>query len=118
MDWYLDVLKNKYATFDGRARRTEYWMFCLVNMVIAMVLAGIEGFINASGVISALYSLAVFIPSLALAVRRLHDTSRSGWWLLLAFVPLIGVVVLLVFMILDSTPGQNQFGENPKDGEA
>ena len=118
MDWYLDVLKNRYATFDGRARRTEYWMFCLVNMVITVVLALVEGFINDSGMISTLYSLAVLIPCIALGVRRLHDTNRSGWWLLLAFVPLIGVLVLLFFMIIDSTPGQNQFGENPKGAEA
>ncbi len=118
MSWYLEVLK-KYAVFSGRARRTEYWMFLLGNVVIALVLGVIEGIVGVAldsdlSLLSTVYSLAVLIPSLAVSVRRLHDTSRSGWWLLLGLVPIIGVIVLLVFMVQDSHPGDNQYGPNPK----
>ncbi len=117
MNWYLEVLK-KYAVFSGRARRKEYWMFLLFSMLIAIGIGIIEGIIGSPGIIGLLYSFAVLIPSLAVSVRRLHDTDRSGWWLLVAFVPFIGGLVLLVFMLLDSTPGQNSFGANPKEGFA
>ncbi|MDD4871384.1 MAG: DUF805 domain-containing protein [Kiritimatiellae bacterium] len=113
MNWYLEVLK-KYAVFGGRARRTEYWMFVLFNMIIGFVLGFVEGLIGGPGVIGMIYCLAVLIPGIAVSVRRLHDTNRSGWWLLIALVPLVGVIVLLVFMATDSTPGDNQFGPNPK----
>jgi uncharacterized membrane protein YhaH (DUF805 family) len=118
MNWYLAVLK-KYAEFTGRARRTEYWMFALFNFLIYVVLAVIDtkaGLMNplGLGVLSGLYSLAVFVPSLAVSVRRLHDTDRSGWWLLILLVPLIGAIVFLVFMLLDSQPGENRHGPSPK----
>lgn len=114
MNWYLDVLK-KYAVFSGRARRTEYWMFFLFNLIIAFVLGFVEGLAGGPGVIGVLYSLAVLIPGIAVSVRRLHDTDRSGWWLLIALIPLIGAIVLLVFMVQDGKPGQNQYGANPKE---
>ncbi len=117
MNWYLEVLK-KYAVFSGRARRKEYWMFFLFNIIIAFLLGFVEGLAGSPGVIGMLYSLAVLIPGTAVSVRRLHDTDRSGWWLLITFVPLIGAIVLLVFMIQDSNPGQNQYGENPKEATA
>lgn len=116
MDWYLTVLK-KYAVFTGRARRKEYWYFVLFNFLIALVLGFIDGLLglhaegSGFGVLGGLYSLAVFVPSLAVGVRRLHDTGRSGWWLLIGFIPLIGALVLLFFMISDSQPGQNQYDE-------
>lgn len=113
MNWYLGVLK-KYAVFDGRARRTEYWMFVLFNIIISFVLGFVEGLVGGPGVIGMIYGLAVLIPGIAVSVRRLHDTSRSGWWLLISLVPLVGAIVLLVFMASDSTPGDNQFGSNPK----
>ncbi|HNP36357.1 MAG TPA: DUF805 domain-containing protein [Woeseiaceae bacterium] len=119
MSWYLTVLK-KYAVFDGRARRKEYWFFALINLIIVLLLSLVDsatGTLNTSaglGLLSGLYSLAVLIPSIAVAIRRLHDTSRSGWWLLLIFIPLLGGLILLVFMLLDSTPGDNQHGPNPK----
>ena len=119
MNWYLSVLKQ-YAVFKGRARRREYWFFILFNLIASVVLTVID-FMTGSldpelgiGLLSGLYSLAVLIPSLAVTVRRLHDTDRSGWWLLIGLVPLIGAIVLLVFMLLDSTPGDNQHGANPK----
>lgn len=117
MNWYLEVLK-KYAVFSGRARRKEYWMFLLFNLIIALVLGFVEGLVGGPGVIGMLYSLAVLIPSIAVSVRRLHDTDRSGWWLLIGLIPLIGAVVLLIFMVQDSKPVQNQYGANPKGATA
>lgn len=116
MNWYLDVLK-KYVVFEGRARRMEFWMFNLISFIIVCVLSGIEVALGIFG-LSALYSLAVLLPSIAVAARRLHDTDRSGWWLLIAFVPFIGLIVLLVFYFLDGTPGDNRFGANPKEAAA
>lgn len=117
MNWYLQVLKN-YAVFDGRARRKEYWMFFLFNTLIAIVISIIEALAGSSGVLGLLYSLAVLIPAIGVSVRRLHDTDRSGWWMLICLVPLIGAIVLLVFMVQDSTPGQNPYGDNPKEAAA
>jgi len=113
MNWYLAVLK-KYAVFSGRARRTEYWMFMLVNVIAGVILAIVDNILGTGGVLGIIYSLAVLIPGIAVSVRRLHDTSRSAWWLLIAFVPLIGAIVLLVFALQDSTPGPNAWGPNPK----
>lgn len=119
MNWYLEAWKN-YVTFTGRARRKAYWMFVLFN-IIALIVAGILdsilGFRGANSSFSPfsnLYSLAVFLPGLAVAIRRLHDTGRCGWWILLGFIPIIGWIVLLVFMVQDSQPGENQYGPNPK----
>jgi uncharacterized membrane protein YhaH (DUF805 family) len=113
MHWYLEGLK-KYAVFSGRARRRAYWMFVLFNVIIALVIGIIEGLVGSPGVVAILYSLAVLIPGIAVAVRRLHDTNRSGWWLLIGLIPLIGPIVLLVFVVQDSQPGANQYGPNPK----
>ena len=121
MSWYLEALK-KYAVFSGRARRKEYWMFILINIVIAIVLIAIDYLIGTfdpqtgAGVLQGLYSLAVLIPSLAVTVRRLHDTGRTGWWILIGLIPVIGGIVLLIFMVLDSEPGVNEYGPNPKAG--
>jgi uncharacterized membrane protein YhaH (DUF805 family) len=106
MNWYFEVLR-KYAVFKGRARRKEYWMFVLFNIIIGLIL----GFI---GILGTLYMLAVLLPSLAVGVRRLHDAGRSGWWLLIGLVPIIGGIVLLVFFVQDSQPGENEYGPNPK----
>ena len=123
MNWYLEVLK-KYAVFKGRARRKEYWMFFLFNLVSLVVLAIIDSLTGTFspeaglGLLGSLYSLAVLIPSLAVSVRRLHDTNRNGWWLLMALIPLIGAIILLVFMVQDSRSGENQYGPNPKTATA
>ena len=120
MNWYLQALKN-YANFSGRARRKEYWYFFLFNFIVAVVLGFIDGMVGTFspeagiGLLGGIYSLAVLIPGVAVSVRRLHDTERSGWWLLIALVPLIGAIVLLVFMVQDSKTGSNKFGENPKE---
>jgi uncharacterized membrane protein YhaH (DUF805 family) len=113
MNGYLQTLK-KFADFSGRARRTEYWMFFLFNFIIAIVLGVIDTIIGSPGIIGLIFALAILIPAIAVGVRRLHDTDRSGWWLLIAFVPILGGLVLLVFFVLDSTAGANRFGANPK----
>jgi uncharacterized membrane protein YhaH (DUF805 family) len=123
VDWYLEVLK-KYAVFDGRARRKEYLMFILFNIIITAVLALIDSLIGTVirqggfGLLQGLYDLAVLIPTLAVTVRRLHDTGRTGWWILIGLIPVIGGIVLLIFMLLDSESGANQYGPNPKAEEA
>ena len=113
MNWYLEVLK-KYAVFSGRARRKEYWLFLLFNIIISIALGLIEGLAGGPGVLPGIYCLAVLLPGIAVSVRRLHDTNRSGWWLLLGLIPLVGGIVLLVFMAQDSGLGENQYGPNPK----
>ncbi len=113
MNWYLDVLK-KYAVFDGRARRKEYWMFALFNVIVVVLLGVIEGVVGTAGILVTIYSLGVLVPSVGVAIRRLHDTDRSGWWLLIGLVPVIGGLVLLYFLVLDSNSAENQFGANPK----
>ncbi len=123
MNWYLKVLK-KYAVFEGRAQRAEYWYFILFTILISIVLAFIDmatGTFNQEtgfGVISGIYSLAVLIPTIAVGVRRLHDTNRTGWWILIGLIPLIGFIVLLVFFVMDSDPSANEYGENPKGSTA
>ena len=118
MNWYLSVLR-KYAVFNGRAQRAEYWYFVLFNMlatIILMVLDSMFGTLNAQtgyGLLSGLYALAVFIPSLAVSLRRLHDIGKSGWWLLIALIPLIGAILLIVWFATDSKE-DNQYGKNPK----
>jgi uncharacterized membrane protein YhaH (DUF805 family) len=113
MSWYMQVLK-KYAVFAGRARRKEFWMFFLVYVIIVVALIIVESILGLSGILSGLYSLALLIPSIAVTVRRLHDTGRTGWWWWIGFVPVIGIIVLLVFMALEGEPAQNQYGPDPK----
>jgi uncharacterized membrane protein YhaH (DUF805 family) len=123
MNWYLDVLK-KYAVFSGRARRKEYWFFVLFNMIIAIALVFVEGALGLAssmtgyGPLTGIYSLAIVIPGTAVAVRRLHDTDRSGWWLFISLIPFIGALVLLFFLVSDSQSGSNQYGPNPKEMSA
>ncbi|CDG87380.1 DUF805 domain-containing protein [Xenorhabdus bovienii] len=114
MNWYLNVLKN-YANFSGRARRKEYWMFTLFNYIAIIVLCVLGSAISETlGVgLLGIYAIVIFIPSLAVMIRRLHDTNRSGWWFLLAFVPILSIA-LLVFFCLEGSKGDNDFGANPK----
>lgn len=121
MRWYLGAFK-KYVDFRGRARRREYWFFFLFNMIVTIALAFIDvamaggsmGPQASLGILSVIYALAAFLPSLAVSVRRLHDTNRTGVWILIALVPLIGTIVLLVFFLMNSDPNQNEYGANPK----
>ena len=117
MNWYVTVLK-KYAEFNGRSRRSEYWYFVLISTVISWALMAMDYFIWGNyqlGIMSSLYSLIVLVPSLAVMVRRLHDTGRSGWNVLWLFLPLIGAILLLVWLATDGEPGPNQYGLNPKE---
>jgi uncharacterized membrane protein YhaH (DUF805 family) len=131
MNHYTAVLR-RYATFTGRARRTEFWMFTLFNAIVGIVLAAVDALVFGTGsftalsgggsasvgvsvgLLSTLYSLAVFLPGLAVTVRRLHDTDRSGWWVLIALVPFVGGIVLLVLLVLEGTRGPNRHGYDPK----
>jgi len=119
VNWYLGVLKQ-YATFEGRARRKEYWFYTLFYVLVFLALAIVDNVTGTYdsdagvGLLSGLYVLATFVPTLAVMVRRLHDTDRSGWWALIGLLPFLGGVVLLVFACLDSQPGGNRFGPNPK----
>jgi uncharacterized membrane protein YhaH (DUF805 family) len=112
MNWYVDVLK-KYAVFSGRARRQEYWMFFLFNVIISIVLA-VVGRVIGFAALGAIYSLAVFLPGLGVAVRRLHDIGRSGWAILIALIPLVGTIILIVWLASEGKPEENQYGPNPK----
>jgi len=123
MQWYLDVLK-KYAVFSGRARRKEYWMFVLFNVIISIILSIIDRILGLdyannsnSGVLSSIYSLAVLIPSIAVGVRRMHDTNRSGWWVLINLIPCIGWIWFIVLAAQEGNAGDNQYGPDPKAAE-
>jgi uncharacterized membrane protein YhaH (DUF805 family) len=119
MNWFLMVLK-KYAVFAGRARRSEYWYFVLFYMLILIVLMGVDAMTGTYskdaglGLLSGIFSIGTFLPSLGVAIRRLHDTGRSGWWVLISLIPLVGFIILIVFFAQDSQPGTNQYGPNPK----
>ncbi|MFI1396061.1 DUF805 domain-containing protein [Streptomyces sp. NPDC020681] len=113
MNWYVDVLK-KYAVFSGRARRQEYWMFALFNVVISIVLSIVDNVAGTSPILGAVYSLLVLLPALGVTVRRLHDTDRSGWWILIGAVPLVGFIILIVFLASEGKAEQNAHGPNPK----
>jgi uncharacterized membrane protein YhaH (DUF805 family) len=114
VDWYLKVLKQ-YADFNGRARRKEYWMFVLVNLIISLVLGVIAGIIKMP-ILGTIYSLAVLIPGVAVSVRRMHDIGKSGWVLLLGLIPLIGAIVLLIWAASEGNSGSNPYGPDPKGG--
>ncbi|GBF05606.1 hypothetical protein DAERI_050115 [Deinococcus aerius] len=136
MNEYLNVIRNHYADFRGRARRRDFWMFSLINTVVVILLelplllssvgaaaAGQEdwnpgGLAMLSLVLTILYALFIFVPSLAVTIRRLHDTGRSGWWYLINFVPFVGGLVLFIFLVMESQPGANKWGPNPKGMEA
>jgi uncharacterized membrane protein YhaH (DUF805 family) len=112
MNYYIKVLQN-YANFNGRARRSEFWFFILFNFLFAMA-AFLLDTITGAGIFYILYVLAMFIPGLAVAVRRLHDIGKSGWMYLIVLIPLIGGIWLLVLFCTDSQPGDNEYGSNPK----
>ena len=120
MKYFFYCLQH-YADFNGRARRSEYWYFVLFNFIISFVIGFTFGVI--AGILDMpaldnptyLWSLAVFFPGLAVSVRRLHDIGRSGWWLLLSLIPLVGAIILIIWCCFDSQPGANQYGSNPKE---
>ncbi|MFE3797256.1 DUF805 domain-containing protein [Nocardia tengchongensis] len=118
------VLSN-YATFSGRARRSEFWWFTLFHLLIFIGMPVLNVALTASdstgtsplGVVHGLLELALILPSLAVQVRRLHDAEFSGWWLLIAFIPFVGALTLFVFSVMDGTHGPNKYGSDPKDRE-
>lgn len=120
MKWYLKVVRDNYANFDGRARRQEYWMFVLFNLIFVFAIAMLSGVLaalfNAPGFMGlyVIYLLGVFIPSLAVAVRRLHDTGKSGWFYLVGLIPLIGGIWLFVLFVTEGDKGPNEYGPDPK----
>ena len=119
MNWYIEVLK-KYTVFNGRSQRKEYWYFFLFNIIAFILFTFIDAAIGTfntetgTGIISTIYMLAVILPYFGVGIRRLHDTNRTGWWLLLGIIPIIGPIVLIVFFCLDSDSDKNKYGENPK----
>ncbi|QRV22570.1 DUF805 domain-containing protein [Marinomonas foliarum] len=113
MDWYFDAWK-RYAQFSGRASLKAFWMFFLVNCLISVVFVVLEIVFQSTWKIEALYSLLAFLPMLSLTVRRLHDTNRSAWWLLVVLVPAIGMLVLLMLLALPSEP-DSDFGHYPQN---
>ena len=116
MEHFTNALKNHYADFNGRATRTQYWMFVLFYLIFYIV-AGVIDSIATGGILTLVFALGMLIPCIAIAARRLHDTGRSGWWQLIALIPVIGTIVLIIFLVLDSE-GDNQYGPNPKSTAA
>ena len=120
MNWYLNAFNKKYADFGGRARRTEYWMFMLFHLLIIFFLFFLSGVLSEfqlefiSLILLGIYVLASFIPALAITIRRLHDTGKSGWFYLISFIPYIGGIILLIFVVQDSENMYNKWGANPK----
>ncbi len=114
IDYYKNAFTENYVNFSGRARRSEFWYFILFNMIAAIAMMIVDYMIGMT-ILYPLYILGAFLPGLAVAVRRLHDTDRSGWWYLIGLIPLIGTIILIVFWAQDSTPGMNMYGPNPKN---
>jgi len=118
MSWYLKALKN-YAGFSGRARRKEYWFFTLFSFLVTIALTILDLIIfklssgTLLGMFTGAYALGVIIPTLAVTFRRLHDTGKSGWWMLINLVPMIGSLIFIVLLLLDSQPGDNRYGSGP-----
>lgn len=115
MHWYTDVLR-RYTDFDGRADRPEFWWFALINLIISLVIwaVGIALFGYAVGELLAIvYGLATLLPSLGVEIRRLHDTNKSGWWLVVSLVPFVGGIILIVLLAIAGTPGENTYGPRP-----
>ena len=124
--YFIDTIKNRYAKFDGRASRSEYWFYALFYLIIAIVVGMLDTFLinpmlgatpleaGEGGILQIVLALALLIPSIAIGIRRLHDIGKSGWWLLIGLIPIIGALVLIYFYVTDSQAGSNQFGENPK----
>jgi uncharacterized membrane protein YhaH (DUF805 family) len=115
LDYFIGPLK-KYAEFTGRTRRKDYWMFFLIYTILIILLSVIDTVLGL-GFLSLIFSLGMLVPSISIAARRLHDTGRSGWWQLISFIPLIGIIILLVFLVQDSHD-DNDYGTNPKSDES
>ena len=104
---------SKYAVFSGRAGRPEFWWFALFNVIASVILGAVDYLLFGREILGAVYGLAVLLPGLGVAVRRLHDIGRSGWWILVGIIPLVGWIVLLVWYLTPGTPGSNEYGAAP-----
>lgn len=113
MNWYLKVLKQ-YADFNGRARRKEFWMFILINFIFSIMAGAIDTMLGTVAVFSGIYAAILFIPSIAVSVRRLHDIDKSGWMFLVGFIPVVGIIWLLILLATDSEAGNNAYGKSQK----
>jgi uncharacterized membrane protein YhaH (DUF805 family) len=118
VNWWKVVVLERYAQFTGRAGRAEFWWFFLANLIISVVLSLLGRASVIFAIISLIYSLAVLVPSIAVGVRRLHDTDKSGWWILIGLIPLVGFIVLLVLFVMEGTPGSNRYGPPPPNQPA
>ena len=129
MEWYLKVVRDNYANFDGRASRKEFWMFYLFNIIFSVVAIALDNILGTDfkmgggygyeasmgyGWIYTLYTLAVLVPAIAVSARRLHDVGKSGWMMLIALIPCIGIFWLLYLLVQDSSPLDNEYGPSPK----
>lgn len=121
IDWYKKVVFENYANFNGRARRSEYWYFALMNIIITIVLTVLDSVLGLNfeplpyGYLYFIYMIAILIPSLAVAVRRLHDVGKSGWFYFIALIPIIGAIWLLILFCTEGNQGENDYGPDPKD---
>lgn len=121
MSWFLKVVRDNYANFSGRARRAEYWYYTLFYILIYVGLCILDVVLvanNLPGFFASLFALGMFVPSIAVGARRLHDTGRTGWWQLISFVPIIGAIVLLVFLVQEGSFDRNEYGPSPKKAPA
>ena len=122
MEWYLKVMRDNYANFNGRARRKEYWMFTLFFLLFALLAGFVIGILSAVGetvamiaiILAVVWYLAHLVPSLAVTVRRLHDTGKRGWFYLLAIIPYIGGLIIFIFTVIEGDKGDNKYGPDPK----
>jgi len=114
MEWYLNVVRYNYANANGRASRKEYWMFALFNLLFLIAAYIVDYLLGTSPWIYVLYGLAIFVPSITVSIRRLHDIGKSGWWLWIGVIPFIGAIWFLVLVCTDGTPGANSYGPSPK----
>ena len=113
LEWYLKVVRDNYANFEGRARRSEFWYFVLVNVIVGVVFGILSSIVGFFIYFYYIYSLAVLVPNIAVGVRRLHDVGKSGWFYLLAFVPLVNIYLIVLFCT-EGDKGPNEFGPDPK----
>lgn len=113
MEFFIRAYKN-YANFNGRDTRQQYWMFYLFYIIAYIVLNIVDAVLGTGGLLSGIFALASFVPAIAIAARRLHDINKSGWWQLLVLIPIIGAIVLIVFLVKQGEDGENRFGADPR----
>lgn len=116
-DWFIDPVKNHYVDFKGRATRKQFWMFMLVSIIISLMITVVEAVINTM-ILGTIFSVVIFLPNIAITARRLHDTNRSGWWQLILLIPIIGLIVLIVWLAGKSKDEGNRYNEETLGTEA